>query len=210
MAESEADVHLNRRKVEWLQVGVPRATFSQSALHEIGSAMTLFGVRNHAAEFLEFLGAPADQLRDRIGDDDGAVILAEDEPNAQHGDLLLTTTDRGFKVRMLDGGEPISGLHPLVIRARDSVDPFWLLLWTRTQVFASLIGRYAKGTTIRSLSVKDVAQFELEVPPAAVQAETKQLIRGLEEIEFMRTTLLETLDQLRSVEHRLAYAEVTQ
>lgn len=38
---------------------MPRATFSPSALHEIGSALTLFRVKRHAAEFLAFLdGTP--------------------------------------------------------------------------------------------------------------------------------------------------------
>lgn len=41
----------NRRKVKWLKA-IPRAEFSQSALNEIGSAVTLFQVRNNAEEFL--------------------------------------------------------------------------------------------------------------------------------------------------------------
>ena len=41
----------NRRAVKWSK-HIPRATFSQNALHEIGSAVTLFQVRNNAEEFL--------------------------------------------------------------------------------------------------------------------------------------------------------------
>jgi restriction system protein len=44
----------NRRAVKWLK-HIPRAEFSQSALHEIGSAVTLFQVRNNADEFLAAL-----------------------------------------------------------------------------------------------------------------------------------------------------------
>lgn len=44
----------NRRKVKWLK-HVPRATFSQSALHEIGTAVTLSQVRNNLDEFLAVL-----------------------------------------------------------------------------------------------------------------------------------------------------------
>jgi restriction system protein len=44
----------NRRKVKWLK-HVPRAAFSQSALHEIGTAVTLSQVRNHLDEFLAAL-----------------------------------------------------------------------------------------------------------------------------------------------------------
>ncbi len=48
----------NRRRVEWMR-SMPRAEFSQSALHEIGSAVTLFQVKNNADEFLSaFEGKP--------------------------------------------------------------------------------------------------------------------------------------------------------
>lgn len=40
-----------RRKVRWI-AHLPRASFSQSALHEIGSILTLFQVANNADEFL--------------------------------------------------------------------------------------------------------------------------------------------------------------
>jgi len=45
----------NRRMVEWLG-HFPRNDFSQSALMEIGAFMTLFLIRNHAAEFLAKVG----------------------------------------------------------------------------------------------------------------------------------------------------------
>lgn len=48
----------NRRPVRWL-AHVPREEFSPNALHEIGSALTLFQVANNADEFLAaFAGTP--------------------------------------------------------------------------------------------------------------------------------------------------------
>jgi len=48
----------NRRSVKWLRQ-IARADFSQGALHEIGSAVTLFQVKNNAEEFLAaFDGKP--------------------------------------------------------------------------------------------------------------------------------------------------------
>ena len=44
----------HRRAVEW-KVHAPRAQFSQQALYEIGSAITLFQVTNKAEEFLAAL-----------------------------------------------------------------------------------------------------------------------------------------------------------
>src|SRR5262249_43317035 len=41
----------NRRRVSWVKQ-LPRASFSQTALHEIGSAVTLFQIRNNVEEFM--------------------------------------------------------------------------------------------------------------------------------------------------------------
>jgi restriction system protein len=50
--EPEIDpIYPHRRQVKWLK-HMPRADFSQSALYEIGSAITLFQVTTHAEEFL--------------------------------------------------------------------------------------------------------------------------------------------------------------
>lgn len=94
--ESSTDLHANRRKVEWLQTGVPRATFSPSALHEVGSAVTLFRVKNHAAEFLQFLDGGI-KATEPTSHDQVAVELAEDEPNAERVD----TYSRDFVVDVL-------------------------------------------------------------------------------------------------------------
>jgi restriction system protein len=51
----------NRRSVRWI-AHVPREEFSPNALHEIGSALTLFQVANNADEFLAvFAGRPLQQ-----------------------------------------------------------------------------------------------------------------------------------------------------
>ncbi len=51
----ELPLHRNRRKVEWLRTGVPRTDFTEPARYEVGSAMTIFQVKNHSKEFLDFL-----------------------------------------------------------------------------------------------------------------------------------------------------------
>lgn len=49
--ESAASLHPNRRPVRWHATGVPRAAFSEKALYEIGSVLTVFAVKRHADEF---------------------------------------------------------------------------------------------------------------------------------------------------------------
>jgi restriction system protein len=41
----------HRRAVDWIEDGIPREAFSESARYEIGSSITLFRVRRHAHEF---------------------------------------------------------------------------------------------------------------------------------------------------------------
>jgi restriction system protein len=80
--EPSADLHRHRRDVEWLDSGVPRQKFSQAALYEIGSAVTLFNVKRHANEFLAHLGAePSDDVAAPQAPSDETEV-AEDEPNA--------------------------------------------------------------------------------------------------------------------------------
>lgn len=43
-----------KRKVKWIK-SLPRTAFSQGALHEIGSALSFFTVKNYAYEFIEAL-----------------------------------------------------------------------------------------------------------------------------------------------------------
>lgn len=58
----------HQRSVTWRKV-VPRTVFSQSALYEIGSAMTLFQIKNYADEFISRLtGEPA--------------VVPEDDPDS--------------------------------------------------------------------------------------------------------------------------------
>lgn len=86
--ESSATLHRNRRKVDWLKTGIPRAEFSKSARYEIGSAVTLFRVKNHDQEFIDFIeGIAAPALTSggapSVVSADEATAQAEDEPNAE-------------------------------------------------------------------------------------------------------------------------------
>ena len=85
--DQEAPLHLHRRKVTWLQTGIPRAQFSKSARYEVGSAVTLFRVKNHEAEFRAFLnGQPAPAAGTTPPSEvpvEDATSSAEEEPSAE-------------------------------------------------------------------------------------------------------------------------------
>jgi restriction system protein len=97
--DAAAPVHRNRRQVEWLEVGVPRAQFSKSARHELGSLVTLFRVKNHEREFIEFLeggSLPTSTSPAEIAADEAAES-AEDELNAER----IETYTRDFIIETL-------------------------------------------------------------------------------------------------------------
>ena len=52
-----APKYFNVREVKWLSA-VPRSHFTQGALYEIGSALSLFQIRNYADEFFAAIGRP--------------------------------------------------------------------------------------------------------------------------------------------------------
>lgn len=82
--EADVEMHRHRRSVEWLQSGVPRQQFSQDALYEIGSAVTLFSVKRHAREFFGYLDVAdgTDQLASPTTPTD-ETEAAEYAPNAR-------------------------------------------------------------------------------------------------------------------------------
>lgn len=78
----------SRRMVKWLK-SVPRASFSQAALNEIGSALTLFRVTSNADEFLAAL--------------DGEVLTPEiiDEASAEAVSIQVEESTEDFIIKRL-------------------------------------------------------------------------------------------------------------
>ncbi|APF32955.1 restriction endonuclease [Microbacterium paludicola] len=103
--EPDAPTHRHRRRVEWGKIGLPRTVFTQPALFEIGSVLTVFRVRRHVDEFLTALRSDddsidgltraVDEAADRSSEDDAA----SDEPRASRidrhtRDFVLETLHR--------------------------------------------------------------------------------------------------------------------
>lgn len=84
--QTDAPLHKHRRRVTWVRTGVPRTTFTQKALYEIGSAITMFRVANYAQEFQDFLSSRSETefVERSVESSEDAEIAAEwasDEPN---------------------------------------------------------------------------------------------------------------------------------
>lgn len=94
----DEDGYPTRHRVEWLK-HIPRDGFSQSALNEIGSFLTLFRVRRYAAEFLSKvdpyalpltpIAADDQDSADDETDDDSATVAASLQAEANTGDFVI-------------------------------------------------------------------------------------------------------------------------
>ena len=88
--------YFHRRKVKWLK-HIPRTAFSQGALYEVGSAMTLFMVKNYADEYLAALDKNFKSNYSNDGEDDETIgATAEDIKNSTR-DFILKELSRNLK-----------------------------------------------------------------------------------------------------------------
>ena len=96
---SDADHYPNHRSVQWLGK-YPRSDFSQSALYEIGSALTLFMVKTHANEFLSKVGVvptvstPAPEENET--DDDTAIATVSQRAEETTSDFIIRRLAEGL------------------------------------------------------------------------------------------------------------------
>jgi restriction system protein len=97
----------HRRRVVWSK-SIARTHFSQSALYEIGSAMTLFQIKNNMEEYLGALAG--DAAAAPVADDQAVAEVAEDfETNTE--DFILKRLSRDAK------GHPLEDFVAELLRA---------------------------------------------------------------------------------------------
>ena len=92
--EASAQEYVNRRKVKWLK-HLPRTVFSQGALYESGSAMSLFTIKNYADEFLASLDTGFKKTA--MEDEDESVGATAEEIKQSTKDFILKELSRNLK-----------------------------------------------------------------------------------------------------------------
>ena len=90
----ETSDYVNQRRVKWLK-HLPRTVFSQGALYEVGSAMTLFSVKNYADEFLAALDKKS--TLQMLDVDDETVAATADEIIESTKDFILKELSKHLK-----------------------------------------------------------------------------------------------------------------
>jgi len=88
----------NQRAVKWL-THVPRTRFSQGALYEIGSAMSLFQIRNYADEIYAVLEGKEPE----VSTIDETISLVAEDIEDQTRDFVLKQLERNLKGLPLEG-----------------------------------------------------------------------------------------------------------
>lgn len=95
----------NRRPVEWLETELPRDEFSTGCLYEVGSALSVFTIKEHREELLARLdgesGAEA-EMAPTVAEASDIEPVSEDEPDVERisaltGDFLLKTFNSTLK-----------------------------------------------------------------------------------------------------------------
>lgn len=89
-------VYPNRRKVKWIKK-LPRTAFSQGALYEIGSAMSLFTVKNYADEFWAALEKGFRPVTQSSEEEDTAIELTTESILEGTKDFILKELSKRLK-----------------------------------------------------------------------------------------------------------------
>ncbi len=87
--------YLNRRKVKWLK-HISRQMFSQGALYEVGSALTIFQIKNYTDEYLSALNKDFKKVTEAVVEDDTVAATAE-EIQENTKDFILKELSRQLK-----------------------------------------------------------------------------------------------------------------
>lgn len=94
--------YVQQRKVKWLK-HLPRTSFTQGALYEIGSAMTFFSVKSYADEFLAALESKGKVVPPSDDGEDESVGATADEIIQSTRDFILKELGRHLKGYDLEG-----------------------------------------------------------------------------------------------------------
>ena len=88
MGDDGTDELTHRRGVKWLE-SFPRSDFTQAALYEIGSFITLFAVSKHAAEFLAKVGVKSDDPDDDAPNDEQVTQQVSEQAEQTTHDFVI-------------------------------------------------------------------------------------------------------------------------
>lgn len=101
--DAAAKTHRHRRRIDWKKIGLSRTVFTQPALYEIGSALTLFKVSKHAHEFLAALKTRTEDVEHvtAVVEKAAARNIPEDEASDEPRASRIERHTRDFVLEVL-------------------------------------------------------------------------------------------------------------
>lgn len=93
---ADAADYVQQRKVKWIK-HFPRTVFSQGALYEVGSAMTLFAVKNYADEYLAALDKDFKKSEAVSEDEDESVAATAEQIQESTKDFIIKELSKNCK-----------------------------------------------------------------------------------------------------------------
>jgi len=148
----------NQRDVVWKK-SYPRTHFSQPALYEIGSALSLFQVRNYADEFITALVGSSEPVSSEGGDETEEIASISEDMESQTKDYILKQLHRHY---------PGDALEELVVHLLERM------------------GYHARQTAKNTPSVDVIAhkdEFGFEPPLIRCQVKSSEETVKLEPVE---------------------------
>lgn len=164
--QSAAPAHRHRRSVRWVKVGLPRAVFSQTALYEFGSFLTLFKITRHSTEVMTVMAAETDdadeiaETVDTLSVPDPFDDNAEDQEPEQPRASRIARHTRDFILDVLT-----SRISP-----RDFEELAADLL--RTIGYQARVTQYSQDGGVDVIAHKD----PLGIEPPQIKAQCKQRV----------------------------------
>ena len=140
----------HKRMVDW-KVHLPRAQFSQPALYEIGSAITLFEVSNNAEEFLAALSGQPMKAQD-VDEASAAEISTQADESVE--DFIIKRLKSGISSEQFE--HFIAGL-------------------LRSMGYYTRVSRYTGDGGVDIIAHKDELGFE----PPIIKVQCKQTLQGI-------------------------------
>ena len=98
-----AEVHPHRRRIRWEKIGLSRTIFTQAALYEVGSFLTVFRVREHASEFLAAISQEAETIEQTSAMVEESADLIEDDVVQEPRASRIERHTRDFVIEKLYG-----------------------------------------------------------------------------------------------------------
>lgn len=163
--QGDADTHRHRRRVRWVKIGLPRAVFTQTALYEFGSLLTLFRITRHIAEVATVMESPTDDAAeiadtvDSLATPDAPDDLDDGEPEQPRASRIVRHT-RDFILEVLTGR----------IKPRDFEELAADLL--RVIGYQARVTQYSQDGGVDVIAHKD----PLGIEPPQIKAQCKQQV----------------------------------